>query len=388
MPPENELMTEEKQSPEDTGAAGSDATPTQPPPPTRSGGGKALGILALLFAAAAAGVTGYLWYEVQVEQKLSQSRLVSELKDDVNTSKVAVAALEKEFDALRERHRDLSARIDTQVTARLDAVQSEQEALAKRSENLSTSIERVYEEMDRSLESWSLEEVEQLLRIANQSLRLSGDVGTAIAGLELADRRLEDIGNPAFLEVRERLAESIAELKSLERVDVAGLALRLSSMAGQVDELPLGQKTQRTIVTGSDDEQPGDVPAGDGADRWLAAGGELLRDLKKLVRIQNIEEPAKPLLTPEQRYFLFSNLRLMLSGAQIAALSKDTATYRDNLDQAASWIREYFDTDHQGVQEFLGTIDEINGAELDPELPDISASLDALQETKKRIQSR
>jgi uroporphyrin-3 C-methyltransferase len=383
-------MTEDNHSPEQPAAEpGTSGTePRQPAPARGSGGGRVLGVLALVISIAAAGVAGYLWYQVQVEQKLSQSRLVSDIKDSVNSSKVSVTALEKEFDALREQQRDLAARIDKQLTSRLDELESRQNTLAERGEALSGSIEQIYEELDRSLDSWALEEVEQLLRIANQSLRLSGDVATAIAGLELADRRLEELGNPAFLEVREELADNISSLKSLERVDVAGLALRLSSMAGKVDELPLAQKTERPIAGAAPDDGSAAEDEGESSGQWLAVGDELLQDLKKLVRIQNIDEPAKPLLTPEQRYFLFSNLRLMLSGAQIAALSKDTPTFHDNLAQAKQWIQDYFDTDHDGVQQFLADIDGMSGIELDPELPDISGSLSALQESKKRIESR
>lgn len=388
-------MTEENEPHAGTGAASGSTdqeVKTQPAPPRSSGGGRVLGAVALALSVAAASMTGYLWYEIQVEQKLSQNRLITDIKDTANTSKVAVAALEKEFDALREQHRDLDARVENQLKARLDSLQSQQETLANRSDALSSSIEEVYNEMDRSLESWALEEVEQLLRIANQSLRLSEDISTAIAGLELADQRLEELANPAFLDVREQLADNITRLKSLERVDIAGLALRLSGMAGRVNDLPLAQKTERPIrggPEGEDQDAPGDAQAdNDDPSQWLAVGGEIFRDLKQLVRIQNIDEPAKPLLTPEQRYFLSSNLRLMLSGAQIAALSKDTATFRDNLEQAGQWIREYFDTDHQGVQQFLNDIDDMTGIELSPELPDVSGSLVALRQSKKRIEAR
>lgn len=384
-------MTEQNHPTNEPGeASGSNQLePVASPAPARSsGGGRVMAVVALVLSLAAASVTGYLWYQVQVEQKLSQGRLVSDIKDTVNNSKVAVTALEKDFDALREQQRDLETRVDNQVAARLDTLQSKQDTLSERSEALSSSIEKVYDELGRSLDSWAVEEVEQLLRIAIQSLRLSGDVSTAIAGLDLADQRLEELGNPAFLDVRKELADSIAALKSVDRVDVAGLALRLSGMAGQVNDLPLAQKTERPISGGAQDGSDKGDKSGGESSTWLAAGNELLQDLKQLVRIQNIEEPTRPLLTPEQRYFLFSNLRLMLSGAQIAALSKDTSTFQDNVEQAAQWIREYFDTDSQGVQQFLDDLDGMRGTELDPPLPDISGSLTALQEAKHRIESR
>lgn len=381
-------MTEETPSSSGTAAeaASTGPPPTEPPsPPRASTGIKVLAVIALVLAIAAAGVSGYLWYQVQVEQRLSQNQVLTDIRNEVNTANVGVTALEKDVASLGEQQKELSGRIDSQIAARLDELSTQQDQLAERSDALSQSIEKVYEDLDRSLDSWALEEVEQLLRIANHSLQLSGDISTAVAGLELADKRLEELANPAFLPVRERLADNIAALKSLEPVDTAGLSLRLSGMAAKVEDLPLDQTTQRPIAGGSGGQDAGSADGGDGSNQWIEAGGELLNDLKKLVRIQNVEEPAKPLLAPEQRYFLYNNLRLMFSGAQIAALRKDTPTFQANLEHAAQWIRDYFDTGHEGVKQLLEDVESMSGKDLSPELPDISDSLNALQKAKQRM---
>lgn len=382
-------MTEDNASKPETGAdaaAGAPARtePSAPPSPPRKSGGKALAVIALVLAAAAAAAAGYLWYQVQVEQRLAQSQELGDIRGELNQTEVAVTAVEKELETLRQRQQELGNRLDTRIEARMQELSSRQDTLADRSESLAQSIEKVYEDLDRSLDSWALEEVEQLLRISNHSLQLSGDISTAVAGLELADRRLEELANPAFLPVREQLADSITALKSLEPVDTAGLSLRLSGMAAKVQDLPLDEETERPIA-GTSGDQGDAADAGDGTNRWLDAGGELLKDLGKLVRIQNIEEPAKPLLAPDQRYFLYHNLRLMFSGAQIAALRGDTETFRANLEQAGQWMRDYFDTGHQGVQQLLDDVESMQGIELSPELPDISGSLTALQQAKRRM---
>lgn len=385
-------MTQDNASnPEPSAEAGPDEqTATEPPaPPRSSSGGRVAAWVALVVAVAAASVTGYLWYQVQVEQRLSQNQALTDIRNAVNSASVNVTALEKDVSALREQQEALSNRIDSKIQARLEELSAQQDNLAERSDALSQSIEKVYEDLDRSLDSWALEEVEQLLRIANHSLQLSGDVSTAVAGLELADRRLEELANPAFLPVREKLAENITALKSLEPVDTAGLSLRLAGMAAKVEDLPLDQKTQRPIAgdSGKRDEA-GPTASERDANQWLEAGGELFDDLKSLVRIQNIEQPPKPLLTPEQRYFLYHNLRLMFSGAQIAALRQDTGTFQENLEQAGKWIREYFDTGHQGVSQLLSDVEAMSSQDLSPELPDISDSLNALQQAKQRMASQ
>lgn len=386
-------MTEEQAPNSETGAeAGAldQGRQTSHSTPRSRAGLIVLGLVALLVSIAAASVSGYLWYQVQVEQRLSQNQLLSDIKDSVNTSKVEVTALGKKVESLSEQQKELTGRIENRVDARIKDLQSGQQKLTEREDALSKSIETIYADLDRNLDSWALEEVEQLIRIANNSLRLNGDVATATTGLQLADQRLEELGNPAFLEVRDSLAQDITALKSLQPVDIAGVSLRLSGMAAKVGDLPLDQKTERPISGGSSSESSGssDEKSKGGSDSWLETGNQILNDLKQLVRIQNIEAPAKPLLTPEQRYFLYSNLRLMLSGAQIAALRKDTATFRDNLEQAAKWIREYFDPGHQGVQQLLEDVENMSTIELNPELPDISDSLAKLKEVKQRMTSQ
>ena len=118
---------------------------------------------------------------------------------------------------------------------------------------------------------------------------------------------------------------------------------------------------------------------------WMQAGYELLDDLKGLVRIQNTAEPAKPLLAPEQRYFLTGNLRLLLSGAQIAVLRADTNTFKANLEQAARILTDYFDTGEQSVQSVLEELQSMSGEELAIERPDISGSLSKLKEIKPQV---
>jgi len=58
---------------------------------------------------------------------------------------------------------------------------------------------------------------------------------------------------------------------------------------------------------------------------------EIWLDMKQLVRIQNMENPDAPLLSPTQAYFLRENLRLRLLSARIALLRHDEVTYKADL---------------------------------------------------------
>ena len=224
--------------------------------------------------------------------------------------------------------------------------------------------------------------------MANHSVELAGDLNIAAVALELADNRLQQLGDPQLLEVRRLIADEITQLKAVSQVDLPGLAFRLSSLAATVVELPLVSEPVRPISPGGEDDatnEASDTSETDSA--WIEAGQEMLSDLRDLVRIQNVTEAAQPLLTPEQRYYLIANLRLMLSGAQIAVLRTDTKTFKSNLDQALEWLKQYFDTDNESVQSMIRELETIATQELSPQRPNITGSIIELQQVKKRMKS-
>jgi uncharacterized protein HemX len=305
------------------------------------------------------------------------------LGGDLKVTSQGLATVEKQQAKIAERQDQLDATIKSTIKEYIQPLQAQQGELTSRQKELMGSVEKVYQDLDRNLDSFALEEVEQLLRIANHSAALAGDAGTALTALQLADRRLQDLGNPGLLEVRKQIGAELTQLKSVEPVDLPGIAVRLSNMSRNVEQLPLLNEPDRLLPSGGDPAATAQTPDDD--DAWMRAGRELLADLRNLVRIQNVSESAKPLLTPEQRYFLFNNLKVMLSGSQIAALRKDSATFRSNLDQAKQWLQEYFDTEQHAVRQLIADIDELSKVDLAPQLPDISGSLTALKDIKQEM---
>jgi uroporphyrin-3 C-methyltransferase len=347
------------------------------------GSGRGLGIVALLAALVALAASGYLWYRVEVLQRIEQGMTLATLGGDLKVTSQGLATVEKQQAKIAERQDQLDATIKSTIKEYIQPLQAQQGELTSRQKELMGSLEKVYQDLDRNLDSFALEEVEQLLRIANHSAALAGDAGTALTALQLADRRLQDLGNPGLLEVRKQIGAELTQLKSVEPVDLPGIAVRLSNMSRNVEQLPLLNEPDRLLPSGGDPAATAQTPDDD--DAWMRAGRELLADLRNLVRIQNVSESAKPLLTPEQRYFLFNNLKVMLSGSQIAALRKDSATFRSNLDQAKQWLQEYFDTEQHAVRQLIADIDELSKVDLAPPLPDISGSLTALKDIKQEM---
>ena len=347
----------------DAAGSGGDETPDQETAARGQGAGSGrgtaalVGLLVLLLVVAGAGAAGgyVLW------QRLEQS--------------AADAAAGRS--ALGGRLESLAGRVGG-LEQRFDAVADRADAVAERQRALEERLNGLRQRLSDGGTGWVVAEVEYLLRIANRRLQLERDVASALEALEAADSRLSGLGEPAYLPVREAIADEVAALEAVPRPDVEGLALRLSSLAERAGDLP----TQRPTLTAPTPEEPQTTREVSGWREFMAA---LWADIKGLVSIRHEKPEGLPLLPPEQHEFLRQNVRLKLETARLALLEGEPATYRSALEEAAAWVERYFDRDRSEVSRMIGALQELQGAEVAPELPDISGSLRRLKEVNKRL---
>ena len=347
------------------------------------GAGLALGIIALVVSIVAFLVAGYLWYQSEVSAKLESGKKDNQLmgfSQQLAAGTERAADLKSKQDALTTAHGELRQQLLGQEARLLDTLHDDKrersteiDALRAEFQNLSDSVSKVYQQLNRSLDSWTVEEVEQLLLLANHRLQLSRNVDMAVTALRLADQRLEDFGDPQFLPVRKALAAEIATLDAVTRIDMPGLTLRLAGLAGAVDGLPLSRQVR-----------PEDTPLPEveleATERVANAARQIWNDLRGLVRVKEIDTTRKPLLMPEQHYFVTENLKIALNSAQFALLRDDPAAYQRNLNNAKTWIGEMFDNSDAAVKNLITEIDALLAEPVQVELPDISGSLAALRE--------
>ena len=84
-------------------------------------------------------------------------------------------------------------------------------------------------------------------------------------------------------------------------------------------------------------------------------------------------------LTPAQTYFLRENLKLRLLGARLALLAHDEKSFKTDLKAAREWLVRYYDQRDKGVVSALAAVRQLNESQISIELPDLSASLDAVR---------
>jgi uroporphyrin-3 C-methyltransferase len=312
----------------------------------------------LLLALAAVALAGWQWFDAR--------RNLAVLEHEVAKRLGEVDALGRDARAVAAQSRDTMG----DVSARLGQL----EARMFETQNQRLALESLYRDLSRSRDEWTLAEVEQVVLIANQQLQLAGNVKAALIALETADARLARMDRPQLTALRRVINQDMERLKAAPYVDVVGMALRLDNVMIQIDTLPLAM-----------DQRPAQAnpePESAGAGFWQRLWREGKRDLRDLIRIQNMEKPEVPLLTPDQAFFLRENLRVRLLGARLSLLANDEASFKTDLKAASEWLARYYDGGDKTVAAAQATLRQLLRSDIGGHLPDISASLDAVRNFK------
>ena len=93
-----------------------------------------------------------------------------------------------------------------------------------------------------------------------------------------------------------------------------------------------------------------------------------------------MDEPVKPLLSPDQSAWARLNLQLMLEEAEMAVLRGNQPLYERALEKAITTVNDWYNSGNPEIRGLSSTLEELAGRNVDPELPDISKSLELLKE--------
>jgi uroporphyrin-III C-methyltransferase len=333
----------------DASGTGSREPATTLAPPAR-GGGRAVALLALLIALAAAG--GIAWLAVQMQKWRSEFETAPAPAGNVSDSRLG--ELQDTTIALGKRTGELDQRID-ELAQQNKAIE---EALATK--------------LTRGGTDQVLAEAEYLHRLATQSLLMGREVRGAIALLESADTLARDADDPSLHALRAALADDLAKLRAVTAVDIEGNYLRLAALAAQIPTLDTASRELEGMPdAGQSSSQNMTAPQ-----RWW---NRISNVMDRYIIVRSHNEPARPLLSMREEQNLRMNLRLSLEQAKLALLAAEPAAYRGALGDADSWVLSYFGTRTAANRAFVDELRALATLDIAPPLPDISASLRALR---------
>jgi uroporphyrin-3 C-methyltransferase len=319
--------------------------------------------LTTAIAVLAFATAGYaLWRLDATRDRLEQ------LNDIARTLDADRNSLQSELRVLSERERqatrDLSARLES-----LDPI-------PKQVQDLTSAVADLHGRNEGPQRAWSRAEALFLMEIAQRSLVLDRDVATAIAALESADSRLASVRDPALTAVRQQLATDLNQLRGVRVPDRTGLLTRLSAAETQASRIPvkglLAVERERDAAT--------DLPEG-----FFARANAVVRNaLAGLIRVRRVDERSGSVVTADEQLVRRQHLQLLLFTARNAVARHDQPTYRTALASARQWLGDYFDAQEPTTQLLLREIQLLEPVEIDPALPDISRSTEALQRLMPR----
>ncbi|HTN94873.1 MAG TPA: uroporphyrinogen-III C-methyltransferase [Gallionella sp.] len=301
----------------------------------------------------------FLWQWLDGYRAISdmQEQLAKKLSEMDGSNKANQVLLAQDQDRVRE----LSAKVAT-LESRYEESQNQRDAL-----------ESLYNRLSANSDEAVLAEVEQMLLTAAQQLQLTANVRAALIAMQGADSRLQSLNRPAFGELRQAISRDMDKLRALHDVDITGINIQLNNLIAVVDRMPLAyqQRSENTLV------EPAAPPQEETS--WQRLLREIWQEARQLVRIENTDKAEIPLLPPNQEFFLRENLKLSLLSARLALLSRDEASFKQGLKTAQLWTARYFDAKSSESIRMSGGLNKLVAADIHIEIPDISASLQAVR---------
>lgn len=306
------------------------------------------------------------WQQWQYQQRLEQA--LTHLKESNQQ-------LQQSFGQGANQHAD-------RLQALEQSLSSQQNRLATLQRQIDHNARELLAAGNRTRTDWLLAEAEYLMRVGNQRLLIEKDIHGALTALEEADQVLRESDDVGVYPVRQQLAKEVLALKTIAEVDRTGLYLALDAVIASLQELTFGDmlsnKAPELVVSGAT-EEPAETDMLGNAWRQVKA------TLTSAVNYRRLDEVAKPLMSPDQAAYARLNIQLMLEEAELAVLRGNQPLYDRALSKAHAALAVWHDGSDQRIGALLARLDELQGKQVDPELPDISQSLQLL---KARLSGR
>jgi len=351
-----------------------------------------LTMLALLLAAVALMVAVLFWWQggaaqrqlatqVQAQHQQQQTELQS-LQQALASVQVAASQqsgsqVTVQLGELQQRVQALESTQGADESFRNEAsawTRAAQAAIEDTQARLNAVDERLRTLTARSAQSDSelqLEEIDYLLRLAQERLQLFGDTRNADRALQLADDQVVSFDNPMFIALRREIAAARQALAATDVPDMVTLAAELDKLQDGLATLPFKTSEYEAARQVSSDETE------------LSWWQRLKGSLAGLVTVRRVadDELALPALADQQA--LRQRAWLQVEQARLAALSREQDIYLDALLQAEATITRWFAADNPEVKLALSGLQALQQRNVDPPMPDISGPWTALHSIRE-----
>ena len=309
-------------------------------PPRRS----SLGWLWLLVLLLLAAAGGWAWHQWQSRQASAQAQIVD--------AEQRVALLEESLGALRRDQRSQAQR-QQQADATNRVLRDELLGIGQRAALLEDNVSKLADPDRHGAQALRVDEVEMLLTSAAQRLDLASDLNGARRSYALAAGLLSGIDDPAYLSLRQTLAQERAALDALGADPRSVAAGKLEAFSATLQALP-----ERSSARGL-----ASLPW------WRRAFGRIVdvRPTQGRVIVESADRAAG-----------LAAMQLELTLARAALERRDSAAYHSALGRVDAWLTRLWpdSAERQARQQQLRTLQTLP---LTLRLPVLGSSLQQLR---------
>jgi uroporphyrin-3 C-methyltransferase len=357
-----------------------DGAEKQPDKPRRGGGFAAA--LALLISLTALAGTAWMWWQDQSSRGQEEERVFAEiarlessdselalklrqLRDELSLLSPAedaaqLAALEDRLAADRAQL-DRVERAIREQTALAQSLQAVTDSMRERLLAAEASLAAVSNQPVDTGGELDVAEVDYLLRLANERLQLFADPEAADQALQVADRHLAALDNPAYYGVRQEISAARQALAALDSPDYLEVAAELDAVQSAIPGLPFRGETE-----GMEAADPAAPSAEDGW--WAKFKGVFTR----LVTVRRSSEEADARISLQDKDYVRQRVWLQLEIAHLALMRRDQASFRGALGRVQESVDTWFDPADSRVRSVTGRLADLAELNIDAELPDIT----------------
>jgi uroporphyrin-3 C-methyltransferase len=271
-------------------------------------------------------------------------------------------------------------------------------------------------------------DIDRLVTLASQQLRLASNVNNAVMALETALSTLVRADRPRFAGVRRAISADLDRLRSVPLVDVSALSVRLETLATLIGRAPLlvpdtaapkvaaisapatPVNIAQPVATSTAATEPGasqtgaftpteTIQAGEPITAAAASTNEAwwdrawhnavvwskavavfaAKELASVVSIQRVSDANALLLSPEQGSQLRANLRTRVLTAQMALLMHQPSVWRAEIASIEASLTARYDPKAVDTVAALRLVRELATVPVSAALPDMSDSIAALE---------
>lgn len=365
----NEPMIEEKDVPLKEQIPAQEKITAEEKVIVQKSGGKGLALLALLVALAVGGA-GHFMANKKFNEVEAQ---IQALSAKANQQAPAQTAVEMpNFDSEKAQIAELSTNYQKALD-RIKELENAQSSYTQQISGLQLQLQKLSNTSGSDKTFWLLSEVDFLLNNAARKVVLDNDINTAKNLLLEADQVLTQV--PSATNVREAIKADLNTLTSINNIDQNALMQRVANLTNRLDDLPIleSEQSQAAIAEGQVSDSIADW------EKNLEKSASSFLDHFIRVSKRNVADE-KAFVAPNQEIYLRENIRLRLQIAILAIPRQQSEFYKKSLQTVGSWVRSYFDTSNENVQNFLKEVDDLAEQTIYVDAPDSLESLKVLSQ--------